>query len=233
MKLSFLTIYLLLLFPVLGQEVRYTLISLAEKQPIAGLRVDLYSVGKKSALLATKITNENGAVVFDSLTKGEYKLVCDDSIWTCLPHYLKLDKKQSVSEGDYMEFSARKKIRDLGDFVLDKDDFQAYCKAFSQEDSIQNTTIEEEDRAVLMKYLATNIKYPQAALEAGIQGKVYLLFLVNAQNEILKVSILKSVEPELDYEAVRLFHDMKRLPFKSHSEKGFAVYALPITFRLT
>jgi len=85
----------------------------------------------------------------------------------------------------------------------------------------------------LLKYIAENTHYPEAAKGNNIQGKVIIRFCVTAKGDVSRVSVLKGVDPELDKEAIRV---VKTLPaFKPGSQGGKDVpvwYMVPITFTL-
>jgi len=85
----------------------------------------------------------------------------------------------------------------------------------------------------LMKYLNEHTVYPEVAKENNIQGKVIVRFCVTAKGGVDKVEILKSVDPELDKEAIRV---VKTLPaFKPGKQGGKPVpvwFMVPINFTL-
>ena len=85
----------------------------------------------------------------------------------------------------------------------------------------------------LMKYLSDNIRYPEAAKVAGIQGRVTVVFVVDKDGSITNVETLRGVDAELDKEAIRVISSMpKWIP---GMQKGKAVkvrYTVPVMFRL-
>ena len=85
----------------------------------------------------------------------------------------------------------------------------------------------------LMKYLSDNIRYPEAAKVAGIQGRVTVVFVVDKDGSITNVETLRGVDAELDKEAIRVISAMpKWIP---GMQKGKAVkvrYTVPVMFRL-
>lgn len=86
----------------------------------------------------------------------------------------------------------------------------------------------------LMKYLSTNIRYPEAAHKAGTQGRVTVQFVVGKDGSIGNVSILRGVDPALDAEAIRVISSMPK--WKPGTQKGEPVnvkYTVPVMFRLT
>ena len=85
----------------------------------------------------------------------------------------------------------------------------------------------------LMKYLSDNIRYPEAAKVAGIQGRVTVQFVVDKDGSVTNVETLRGVDAELDKEAIRVISSMpKWIP---GMQKGKAVkvrYTVPVMFRL-
>lgn len=63
-------------------------------------------------------------------------------------------------------------------------------------------------QSALMRYLQKNLEYPNIAQENGIQGRVYVNFIVNKKGEISKVKILKGVDQSLNNEAIRVVGNM-------------------------
>lgn len=85
----------------------------------------------------------------------------------------------------------------------------------------------------LMKYLSANIRYPEAAHKAGIQGRVTVQFVVGKDGSIGNVSILRGVNADLDAEAIRVISSMPK--WKPGTQKGEPVkvkYTVPVMFRL-
>ena len=84
-----------------------------------------------------------------------------------------------------------------------------------------------------MKYLQANIKYPEQAKNNGLQGRVIVQFVVNKDGSICEDTILKSVAPSLDAEAVRVVRSMPNwTPGKQKGEAVRVRFTLPVTFRL-
>ena len=87
--------------------------------------------------------------------------------------------------------------------------------------------------AELMKYLMTHIQYPANAAKNNIEGRVVVQFVIEKTGEIGEVKVVRSIDEELDAEAVRV---VKELPkFEPGRQDGEAVavwYTLPISFKL-
>ena len=85
----------------------------------------------------------------------------------------------------------------------------------------------------MMKYLAENIHYPENAAKNDIQGRVVLMFVVEKTGEIGEIKVARSVDEELDAEAVRVCKSMPKFTPGRKDGKDVAVwYALPISFKL-
>ena len=87
--------------------------------------------------------------------------------------------------------------------------------------------------AALMKYLQSHINYPPMAAENNVQGRVVVQFVVDKSGKVGEVKVVRSVDKDLDKEAVRV---CKSLPkFTPGRQNGQAVsvwYTLPVTFKL-
>ncbi len=87
--------------------------------------------------------------------------------------------------------------------------------------------------AALMQYLSSHIKYPVVAEENGIQGRVVCTFVVERNGSISDVRVVKSVDPSLDKEAVRVIKGMPTwIPGKQNGSAVRVKYTVPVTFRL-
>ena len=78
------------------------------------------------------------------------------------------------------------------------------------------------------------IKYPNIAKQMGMQGVVYIGFIVNSEGKVENPKILKSVAKILDEEALRVVE--KEIEFEPGYHEGKAVpvrFVLPIKFQLT
>ncbi len=87
--------------------------------------------------------------------------------------------------------------------------------------------------AACLKYLSQNIKYPVMAQENGIQGRVIVQFVVNSDGSIVDPMVVRSVDPSLDREALRVIQSMPK--WKPGQQRGKAVrvrYTVPVTFKL-
>ncbi len=83
------------------------------------------------------------------------------------------------------------------------------------------------------KWIKDNMKYPAAAQEQGIQGRVSVQFVVNKDGSIVDVKIQRSPDASLGAEAERLVKKMpKWTPARMGGKPVRSRFSLPITFRL-
>lgn len=121
----------------------------------------------------------------------------------------------------------------------------SYNFAFTQTD-ILNTFVEESiytvvermpqfpgAEAALQKFLSTEMRYPELCKIEGIEGKVYVQFVVRENGKLSDLNVLRSPHPELSKEALRI---LKKSPdWIPGSQKGINVPVrinLPIRFTL-
>ena len=87
--------------------------------------------------------------------------------------------------------------------------------------------------AALMQFLAQNIRYPEEAHKAGVQGRVIVSFVVETDGSISEAKAVKSVSSELDAEALRVINCMPNWnPGRQNGEVVRVKYVVPVTFRL-
>ncbi len=85
----------------------------------------------------------------------------------------------------------------------------------------------------LYKYLAENIKYPQMAKESGIQGRVFVTFVVEKDGRVTDVRVLRGIGGGCDEEAIRVVQNMpKWTPGKQRGKSVRVQYNLPVKFTL-
>lgn len=104
------------------------------------------------------------------------------------------------------------------------------CETESTEDERQKCT-----SLKMMQFLRDNIKYPPISKDAGVDGKVYLTFVVDSKGEIRNVEILHGVQngAPLDKEAVRVVNNLPNFnPGKQRGKAVSVIYTLPVNFSL-
>lgn len=82
-------------------------------------------------------------------------------------------------------------------------------------------------------WVAQNMKYPEVAAENGIQGRVYVQFVVEADGRLTNVRVSRGVDPALDKEAIRVIESSPKWnPGKQRGKPVRVSYTFPITFVL-
>lgn len=85
----------------------------------------------------------------------------------------------------------------------------------------------------LRKFIANEVKYPDDAKKAGIQGKVFVNFIVNKEGNVINPKIVRSVSPSIDKEALRVVSLLPIWTPGQQKGKNVAVsYTVPIQFKL-
>lgn len=87
--------------------------------------------------------------------------------------------------------------------------------------------------SALMQYLGKNIHYPVVSQENGVQGKVIVQFVVDVDGSIINPVVMRSVDPYLDKEAIRVIASMpKWKPGMQRNKPVRVKYTVPVAFRL-
>lgn len=85
----------------------------------------------------------------------------------------------------------------------------------------------------MLKFLQENVKYPENAMRNNVQGRVIVQFVIEKDGTPTEFKVLRSVDPDLDAEALRV---MKAMPkWKPGMQKGQVVrvkFTVPVSFKL-
>jgi TonB family protein len=86
---------------------------------------------------------------------------------------------------------------------------------------------------VLIQFIAENTVYPKEALEKGIQGTVYVRFLVSKGGKVAAAKVMRAVDPLLETEALRVVNSLPE--WKPGEKNGAPVniwFIIPVKFKL-
>ena len=86
---------------------------------------------------------------------------------------------------------------------------------------------------MLMEYISKNLKYPQKAMDAGIQGRVFVGLVVEPDGSISNVKVLRGIGGGCDEEAMRIVKSMPK--WEPGTQMGQTVrvsYQIPVNFKL-
>ena len=110
------------------------------------------------------------------------------------------------------------------------------CGVFSQQKDEKGIYLKAEKMPTIkggMAIIGKKVQYPRVAKEMGIQGVVYVGFVVDSEGKVTEPKILKSLAKPLDEEALRVI--TKEVQFTPGYHQGKAVpvrMVLPIRFRI-
>ena len=97
----------------------------------------------------------------------------------------------------------------------------------------QKPSFEGGDASAFTKWVNSQIVYPQAAHAAGTEGRVVLKFKVGKDGTVQNVKVIKSVDPELDAEAVRVVSSSPAwTPGQQNGEPVAVSYTFPVIYKL-
>jgi TonB family protein len=92
----------------------------------------------------------------------------------------------------------------------------------------------EGGQEAMFKYIAENVKYPENAMEAGEEGKVFVECIVEKDGSISGTNVLRGVSAEIDKEAIRVMNTMpKWKPAQLEGKNVRSVIIIPINFVLS
>lgn len=98
----------------------------------------------------------------------------------------------------------------------------------------QMPKFDNRDVEAAKEYIVKNVKYPEVAAKNGIQGKVYVSFIVEEDGTVSGVKVERGVDPILDKEAIRVVESMPK--WTPGYQRGQAVrvkFTLPAVFKLS
>ena len=85
----------------------------------------------------------------------------------------------------------------------------------------------------LLKFLQENVKYPENAMKNNVQGRVIVQFVVEKDGTLTEFKVARSVDPDLDAEALRVLQTMPK--WKPGMQRGKIVrvkFTVPVSFKL-
>jgi len=133
-------------------------------------------------------------------------------------------------------------LKSLLIFLLVVYTFNVFCQ---EESSSQNTEeiftfVDEEaeypgglDR--MAQYISRNFRYPTRAIEEGIEGRIFVLFVIDKRGKVTKANIERGLPecPECEEEALRIIRGMpKWKPARKNGRKVNCYFRLPLNFAL-
>ena len=88
-------------------------------------------------------------------------------------------------------------------------------------------------QAAMMKFIADSLRYPSVVCTGGVEGRIVVRFVVDCKGNIVNPLVVRSVDPLLDREAIRLVKSMpKWIPGKQNGKPVNVVCFVPVRFKL-
>ena len=85
----------------------------------------------------------------------------------------------------------------------------------------------------IAEHIRTVFKYPPIAKDMGIQGRVFVTFVIDQQGKITNATVGRSVDKHLDAEAVRIVNTLPQMtPAKQRGKSVSVAFTVPINFKL-
>lgn len=100
--------------------------------------------------------------------------------------------------------------------------------------TVENQPSPQGSLKEFFEYISTNVKYPDEAKQAGVQGKVYIEFVVDQKGALTDVKAIKGIGAGCDEEAVRVVKaSPKWIPGKIGGRAGKVRMVVPISYKLS
>lgn len=151
----------------------------------------------------------------------------------------KLTDLMEIVEDD-SQIDEELEIEDVNDMSevqeqVDYEDYGDYGDEYSDEEEIYQFVEEMPSfpGGDLQKWLQKQARYPMSALENGISGKVYVQFVIEKDGSVTQVQVIRSVDRDLDNEALRVVKSMPKWKPGRQQDKAVRVkYTVPVNFQM-
>ena len=111
------------------------------------------------------------------------------------------------------------------------EEMPTYQNLLTIKDKVKRKSETEKE---LLSHINKKVKYPEMALATGIEGKVYVEFIVDTEGDITNVKIKRSVHEDLDAEAIRAVKSLpKMVPGKQLDKAVNVRYTIPVYFKIS
>jgi TonB family protein len=181
-----------------------------------------------SYIKAANIDRLDAILVFpelkDQLTADSYSIIFEKGDFSSTKLLEKLDIKEltiTLNENNPSDFFANAKSENLS--TPDEEVFVI----------VEDMPEFPGGELALRNYLNEKLDYPQVAKENGIEGKVYVTFVVGSDGKVRDAKIARGVDPALDAEALKVVSSLPEWkPGKQRGQNVAVFYTVPINFSL-
>lgn len=116
------------------------------------------------------------------------------------------------------------------DFGDDKEIIETVPEVF---DIVESPPTPEGGMQAFYDFLGKKMKYPRSAIRMGVEGKVFVRFIVDTNGNVTNVEVVKGIHTECDQEAMRVIKAYPGwVPGKQRGNPVKVRMMMPITFRL-
>lgn len=156
-----------------------------------------------------------GAALAECYLKGKGCEVQEDRAWDILQNNVYLERMINNEQDSWKAYQER---------------HQKTSKIY---DSVEQMPCFPGGASALNQYLNNEINYPAICISNKIQGRVIVSFVINRDGSISDAKIVRSIEPALDKEALRVVRKMPNwIPGRHNGSPVRVKYTIPITFKL-
>lgn len=198
---------------------------------VAGALIVVFACEQKEAVIMEK--EQQNVVSLNLGDGGVLKLSGDSNAIQSLRTLLAKNPDIDLSAVGDSELKITPKSKDVGEIVAVGNGNENSVKSEEVFFIVEEMPEFPGGELALRKFIANEIKYPQIASEKGIQGKVYVNFVVESDGRIGRYKIARGVDPSLDQEALRVVSALpKWTPGKQKGKNVAVSYTVPISFVL-
>ena len=146
-----------------------------------------------------------------------------------------------INDGELIYYFKNGQIKELTNYVNDKpttltklykEDGTLEMDCASNLEMLDNTDKMNKAVTSFISFVNRKIKYPEYSRNAGIEGQVIVAFYINKEGLPYRIKVSKSVNNELDNEAIRIISLYKWPSPTYKGDKTLVLVALPVTFIL-
>ena len=201
-----------------NKPITFQVVFSPEDSPIAGVTVLIVETGKP---IKSAETDKDGKFVLDNPVVGSL-------VTFTVVNYSKGIRitKDMVAKGDVVKvaFEANRSEKEEPEGTPDPN------KAYDVVDEMPQFP---GGPSALFEFISKNIQYPKEAVDANLQGRVIVSFVVEKDGSVSNAKVVRPIDPLLDAEALRVVNSMpKWIPGKQNGEAFRVKYTIPVTFRI-
>jgi TonB family protein len=197
---------------------------------MSNAEIKFYST-EADTIIHTATADGQGYIFWKNAPVTDLKMVYYDTTYTYCPktHYLyKKGLTKALEEVNINKLSDHNYKSLMA--AMEKSNSDSIREVIDQGGTVAEYT---GGREAMVEFLQRNMRVPSSAEEEGIDGKVYLRFVIEADGTLKNLAVKKSLTPDTDFEAMRVISMMPK--WKPATYKGVAIpmyYTLPIAYRV-